>query len=231
MKGLQGGVYMIIQIPEIFYKSIGRNRYAEVRNGILEVHGFWSFKKLMVDITYELKGKNRCYYCKKLVDESEITIDHLFPEAYGGISVTNNLVPACKLCNNTKADMNKQEYEEWSNMEDKIHKKIFREKNSMRKMNKKFSSDVDGTYDLPQDWIKYERLENIRSLEQSKTKTGKTYEKTYDFVRKYQKLPVVLVVSNNYVLLDGRIAYEVAEELGLEMVPIVLLENVLAFIE
>lgn len=222
---------MIIQIPEIFYKSIGRNRYAEVRNGILEVHGFWSFKKLMVDITYELKGKNICYYCKKLVDESEITIDHLFPEAYGGISVTNNLVPACKLCNNTKADMNKQEYEEWSNMEDKIHKKIFREKNSMRKMNKKFSADIDGTYDIPQDWIKYERLENIRSLEQSKTKTGKTYEKTYDFVRKYQKLPVVLVVSNNYVLLDGRIAYEVAEELGLEMVPIVLLENVLAFIE
>ena len=104
---------MIIEIPEKFYKRKARNKYAEVKNGILEIHGFWSFKRLMVEIAYELKGKHQCYYCKKPLRDSEVTIDHLYPEAYGGISVTNNLVPACKLCNNTKADMNEQEYREW----------------------------------------------------------------------------------------------------------------------
>lgn len=222
---------MIIEIPEKFYKRKARDKYAEVKDGILEVHGFWSFKRLMVEIAYELKGKNQCYYCKKPLLDSEVTVDHLFPEAYGGISVTNNLVPACKLCNNTKADMNEQEYREWLNIEDKVQRKAFYEKNSLRKIHKKYSIAIKETYDIPQEWIRYQRLDTIKNLESSKNKTGKTYLKTYDFVKKYRKLPVVLVISWNGILLDGRIAYEVAEELKLEMVPVVVLENVLAFIK
>ena len=126
---------MIIEIPEKFYKRKARNKYAEVKNGILEIHGFWSFKRLMVEIAYELKGKHQCYYCKKPLCDLEVTIDHLYPEAYGGISVTNNLVPACKMCNNTKADMNEQEYREWLSMDDKVQRKVFYEKNSLRKNN------------------------------------------------------------------------------------------------
>ncbi len=222
---------MIIEIPEKFYKRKARNKYAEVKNGILEIHGFWSFKRLMVEIAYGLKGKHQCYYCKKPLRDSEVTIDHLYPEAYGGISVTNNLVPACKLCNNTKADMNEQEYREWLSIEDKIQRKAFYEKNSLRKNNKKYSIAIKETYDIPQEWIRYQRLETIKNFEGSKTKSGKTYMKIYDFVKKYRKLPIVLVISQNGVLLDGRIAYEIAEELGLEMVPVVVLENVLAFIK
>lgn len=222
---------MIIEIPEKFYKRKARDKYAEVKDGILEIHGFWSFKRLMVEIAYELKGKNQCYYCKKPLLDSEVTVDHLFPEAYGGISVTNNLVPACKVCNNMKADMNEKEYKEWLNIEDKVQRKAFYEKISTRKINKKYSIAIKETYDIPQEWIRYQRLETIKSLESSKTKTGKTYLKIYDFVKKYRKLPVVLVISWNGILLDGRIAYEVAEELKLEMVPVVVLENVLAFIK
>lgn len=222
---------MIIEIPEKFYKRKARDKYAEVKDGILEIHGFWSFKRLMVEIAYELKGKNQCYYCKKPLLDSEVTVDHLFPEAYGGISVTNNLVPACKVCNNMKADMNEKEYKEWLNIEDKVQRKAFYEKISTRKINKKYSIAIKETYDIPQEWIRYQRLETIKNLESSKTKTGKTYLKIYDFVKKYRKLPVVLVISWNGILLDGRIAYEVAEELKLEMVPVVVLENVLAFIK
>lgn len=222
---------MIIEIPEKFYKRKARDKYAEVKDGILEIHGFWSFKRLMIEIAYELKGKNQCYYCKKPLLDSEVTVDHLFPEAYGGISVTNNLVPACKVCNNMKADMNEKEYKEWLNIEDKVQRKAFYEKISTRKINKKYSIAIKETYDIPQEWIRYQRLETIKNLESSKTKTGKTYLKIYDFVKKYRKLPVVLVISWNGILLDGRIAYEVAEELKLEMVPVVVLENVLAFIK
>ena len=127
--------------------------------------------------------------------------------------------------------MNEQEYREWLSMDDKVQRKVFYEKNSLRKNNKKYSIAIKETYDIPQEWIRYQRLETIKNFEGSKTKSGKTYVKIYDFVKKYEKLPIVLVVSSNNVLLDGRIAYEIAEELGLEMVPVVVLENVLAFIK
>lgn len=116
-------------------------------------------------------------------------------------------------------------------MDDKVQRKVFYEKNSLRKNNKKYSIAIKETYDIPQEWIRYQRLETIKNFEGTRTKSGKTYMKIYDFVKKYRKLPIVLVISQNGVLLDGRIAYEIAEELGLEMVPVVVLENVLAFIK
>lgn len=222
---------MIIEIPKKFYKRKARNKYAKVKNGILEVHGFRNFRRLMIEITYAMKGKNRCYYCKRPLLDSKVTVDHLFPEAYGGITVTNNLVPACKVCNNMKADMNEQEYREWLNIKDPIERKNYYKKISTSKSNRKFSIAVKGTYDIPEEWIRYQRLDTIRNLEKTNVKSGKTYWKIYDFTKKYGKLPRVLVVSKNGVVLDGKIAYEVAEELGLELVPVVVLENVLAFIE
>jgi 5-methylcytosine-specific restriction protein A len=43
-----------------------------------------------------------CHYCEKKVSPQELTMDHLVPLARGGLSVKNNLVPACKECNAKK---------------------------------------------------------------------------------------------------------------------------------
>ena len=43
---------------------------------------------------------NRCIYCGK---PSE-SIDHVFPLSRGGMSVTENCVPACLSCNGQKSD-------------------------------------------------------------------------------------------------------------------------------
>ncbi len=43
---------------------------------------------------------NRCIYCGK---PSE-SIDHVFPLSRGGMSVTENCVPACLSCNGLKSD-------------------------------------------------------------------------------------------------------------------------------
>jgi 5-methylcytosine-specific restriction protein A len=46
--------------------------------------------------------KGICHYCEKKVNPKALTMDHLVPLARGGLTVKNNLVPACKECNAKK---------------------------------------------------------------------------------------------------------------------------------
>ncbi len=43
-----------------------------------------------------------CWYCHRKFPPKELTMDHLIPLVRGGRSVKENLVPACKDCNNKK---------------------------------------------------------------------------------------------------------------------------------
>lgn len=52
-----------------------------------------------------------CYYCQRRVLFQELTMDHLVPLTRGGRSTRDNLVPACKDCNNKKKDMLPLEWE------------------------------------------------------------------------------------------------------------------------
>lgn len=58
-------------------------------------------------------ASGRCHYCTKKVPHRELTMDHLVPLARGGRSIKNNLVPACKECNNKKKSMLPLEWEEY----------------------------------------------------------------------------------------------------------------------
>ncbi len=58
-------------------------------------------------------ASGRCYYCSKKVAFRDISMDHLVPLARGGRSTKNNLVPACKDCNNRKKSMMPLEWEEY----------------------------------------------------------------------------------------------------------------------
>jgi 5-methylcytosine-specific restriction enzyme A len=55
----------------------------------------------------------RCYYCGSTVSYEELTMDHLVPLSRGGRSSKENLVPACKSCNNKKKIMIPLEWEEY----------------------------------------------------------------------------------------------------------------------
>ncbi len=62
------------------------------------------------------KGKcaqGTCYYCGKAVMPSELTMDHVVPIIRGGKSAKNNIVPACKECNNQKKHSLPLEWEEY----------------------------------------------------------------------------------------------------------------------
>lgn len=46
-----------------------------------------------------LKTDSHCYWCSKELDSSTGTIDHMIPLSKGGTNGTDNLVLACKECN------------------------------------------------------------------------------------------------------------------------------------
>jgi len=58
-------------------------------------------------------SRGRCYYCNTSVLPKELTMDHLVPVIRGGKSVKNNIVTACKACNNKKKYLLPIEWEEY----------------------------------------------------------------------------------------------------------------------
>ncbi|HSW65140.1 MAG TPA: HNH endonuclease [Dissulfurispiraceae bacterium] len=54
-----------------------------------------------------------CYYCNAKVPPSELTMDHIVPLIRGGTSTKNNIVTACKECNNKKKYLLPLEWEEY----------------------------------------------------------------------------------------------------------------------
>ncbi|MBK9314736.1 MAG: HNH endonuclease [Acidobacteria bacterium] len=49
-----------------------------------------------------LRDHNTCQYCGRVFAQSELTLDHVVPKSRGGTSNWDNLVAACKKCNNRK---------------------------------------------------------------------------------------------------------------------------------
>ncbi|WP_456434260.1 HNH endonuclease [Thermosulfuriphilus sp.] len=58
-------------------------------------------------------ASGRCHYCGRRVHPSELTMDHVIPLSRGGVSVKENLVPACKECNTKKKYLLPIEWEEY----------------------------------------------------------------------------------------------------------------------
>lgn len=60
-------------------------------------------------------AKGVCYYCGRKVHPKELTMDHIVPIIRGGKSTKNNIVAACKECNNKKKYMIPIEWEAYIN--------------------------------------------------------------------------------------------------------------------
>ena len=43
-----------------------------------------------------------CVYCGETYEFKELTLDHVQPRSKGGESITTNMVPACRSCNQDK---------------------------------------------------------------------------------------------------------------------------------
>jgi len=60
-----------------------------------------------------------CHYCGLKFNPNELTMDHKIPLARGGTSDRENLVPACKDCNNNKKDLLSIEWDSFMESLDK----------------------------------------------------------------------------------------------------------------
>ncbi len=60
--------------------------------------------------------QNLCFYCKRRMDATETrspraaTLDHMVPLALGGETRTENLVAACRTCNECKGDLTADDF-------------------------------------------------------------------------------------------------------------------------
>ena len=70
----------------------------------------------------------RCAYCGIELSKTNLTVDHFYPRAKGGISSYRNLKPSCKLCNNIKAQLTIRDFKkrliELSKKNDELSHKI-----------------------------------------------------------------------------------------------------------
>lgn len=111
---------MKIPLPSKFiYYTNDRTASAYVRKNTLYINGLISWEKLAYDLCYALNGRKVCTYCGKTVKKSKMTLDHMFPRFFGGVSIPTNLTPACKSCNNKKSDLNYYEFKVFRTMNEK----------------------------------------------------------------------------------------------------------------
>ena len=56
-----------------------------------------------------LRDANTCQYCGSKLSPGSLTLDHVMPKARGGQATWENLVAACKPCNNRKSNRTPKE--------------------------------------------------------------------------------------------------------------------------
>lgn len=210
---------MHVLLPDKFHFKKSRNM---IYDDNLIIASDIKFRYLMYSLTFAIH-KNRCFYCgKKIKNNRGKTIDHVIPRTLGGITITNNLVPACDICNSKKGFMTISQFQLWSDMnfsDKKEYEKILR--NRVEKIHQ-----TKG-FDLPQSWIEYANISEIDAIEEYAYEKGKKYEKAKIFYETYGLLPKPIVVDKNYNILESRSVYLVAKDVGIKNIPIVRCENII----
>ncbi len=231
---------MNIELPEKFARFDKRGKVdAFIENGILKMRFDVSFKSLMKDIVHFVMG-NRCFYCKNVMRAHLITVDHIFPQDIGGPTITNNLVPACRICNNDKQDMNLIQYMRFLKKKDKNAKwkylKKARLENEELKRDKKFSFLKDLGIEVIEmnleDVKGYQENGYNKTLEGTLRKKGKRkdkYTKIDEFYQKYGRLKKAIIVDRNNRLLGGFTSLMYAKNNHLNIIPVIKLDNVEIF--
>ena len=55
------------------------------------------------------RDRHRCQYCGRRGTAFDLTLDHVLPKSRGGRTLAENLVTACRVCNNRKGDRTPEE--------------------------------------------------------------------------------------------------------------------------
>lgn len=176
-----------------YYDKDG-NLCAEEENDILKLYRPSLFKDIMYDMTYKLKG-TKCIYCGKKAN----SMDHGYPQDFGGPTITNNLYPTCKLCNNKKANMLREEYSEYLEITDKEKRAEFME--NLKQIQKDRREGL--LDDFPKEWISEKRFSVITVKFYIEEPLGSKYRRFTNYLNTHNRHKNGIVLSSNGVVLDG----------------------------
>lgn len=207
---------MIIELP----KKINLSK-AKIKENCLIIYERNEFENIMYALTYALR-KKRCIYCGEKLDKDNKSLDHRYPQVYGGISVTNNLFPCCNTHNSEKSNMTHEQYLKYKKIRQKQRKEL---KQTFLEMNEKILKERG--FILPKHWVSFTNRSKIRFQKYKRNLRGKRYVKIAEFYAKYKKLPIPIIVDQNYNLLKGYNVLLFAYDNNINTVPVVILENVI----
>lgn len=214
---------------------------ATVKGQILYIH-CQCFDDVMYELTYLVKGDERCYYCGAPIKTAKTaesrnpnfangTLDHIFPKSLGGPTIPNNLAPSCQACNSLKESMMPDEFSmlrKLRGQEPKDWKAIAR---FYEDLERRFYNRATGkTPVLPKKWLSYNvQLEGLLLLVDISSDLGESYQKKLRLYDKYKHIPWSLVISRNGVLLSGYTTLKLAIEKGVDVdkLNVIVLENVI----
>ena len=148
----------------------------------------------------------------------------MFPRDYGGISISNNLLPCCKDCNSNKGSLNVEEFwnlrKKETNAEKNDYRDVIIQENEKIRYIKGFI--------LPENWVDYCNISclKIRAFYRKNTTESNKLKENKAYIEKYGHLKRPIIVDKNYWILDGYNWYLAAKQKGIDMIPVIVLENV-----
>ena len=212
---------MNIELPKRFFYT-SRYRYnSYVQNGILYVEGGLEYEDLMYSLSYSIHGYDRCVYCGKKLTRKSRTLDHMYPRNWGGVSITNNLIPSCSRCNSLKSNLTYNQFLIWRNLQ-KTERPAYYEE--MIKENKR---QMDAGTFLPKEWLSvFDISKVIRDIDfKSIEQYGNRKVDTYYAINGYYPRPII-ISSNQWILKGLHILYH-AKNHGIKTVQAIQLDNVI----
>lgn len=211
---------MKIMLPEkFFYRT--KSGIAYVKEGQLHIEGTVFFKRLIYNITYSLKGKDKCYYCGEDLNTKNRTIDHVFPTSFGGVSIPENMVPCCKTCNVNKFCMTESQFIRWNQKQSIEEREWFFQTCILEN-----SEVLKNGYLIPKEWIEMYDVSKYFDEMPLKRVNKQKYKKLEDYFNKWHQYPKPMIVSSNGWVFEGKYIITHAKRNNKNEVSAVVLENV-----
>ena len=228
-----------MKIPLLNYDYFFEDGSAEVKEGVLYIYKPGALKEVMYKLTYLIYGSTECYFCHRKIRTSaaeannnqyfsKMTLDHLVPQEFGGITTPNNMRPACSNCNSAKDNMYPDEFEMFRQFwgrkdeETRIAKKKFLEELKLKQEKRKYGQ----LESIPKEWVSQEKVRNIYVNVCIAEPLGVEYHRQEKFYKKYKRLPKPIIISANRFLLDGFNTIMLAKNYYIERIDVIVLENV-----
>lgn len=226
---------MIIPLPPYDYKFDDGS--GEIKDKILYIYRIGSFDDMMRKLTYLVYGKKECYFChRKFVETkpvnddscflvSQVTIDHLIPQEFGGPTIPNNMRASCSICNSSKGNYYPDEYDILKSFgpEDEKGRRKFEELIKIKQA-KRRSGEISS---FPEGWVTKENPRKYTSIFALSEHRGNGYNKQKGFYVQYKRLPKPIVVSANGYVLKGFSTIALAEEYNILEVDTITCKNII----